>query len=136
MNSKYASLVLRIDSILMFASGLGFFLWFRPLVTIFLPDVTPSLIPRWFGAARIGLAMILWAMARDPEGLRDIIPGVIVARALDLVVLWPMMLIAHISMPAPFGLPAVLVWGLGTIAAFIILGMEGLFWFNTRPKKQ
>ncbi len=80
--------------------------------------------------------MILWGTARNPEGLRDVIPGGIVARALDLVVLWPMILIARISMPAPFGLPAVLVWTLGTMATFVILGMEGLFWFNTRSRKQ
>ena len=135
MNSRMASLILRLDSLLMFASGFGFFLFLRPVVTTFLPDVSPSLYPRWFGATRIGLAMILWAMAQNPEGLRDVIPGTTAARALDLVVVWAMMLIAKVAMPAPFGVPAGVVWGLGTLLTFINLGAEGWFWFNTRRKK-
>ena len=74
-------------------------------------------------------------MAQNPEGLRDVIPGTTAARALDLVVVWAMMLIAKVTMPAPFGVPAGVVWGLGTLLTFIILGAEGWFWFNTRRKK-
>lgn len=56
INSKNASLVLRIDGLMFALAGWNLLVFYRPVVPFTgLPDITPTLYPRTLGAMMIGM---------------------------------------------------------------------------------